>query len=643
MGEQRVRAWQDAEQQRFFTRCLLRDLEALEVMLQQGAIESDTRRVGAEQELFLVDAGLRAAPRALEVLGRVDDSHFTTELALYNLEFNLDPFAFRGDCLARMHAEIDTLLAQVRTAATELGVDVVLTGILPTLRLEDVNLGNMTPNPRYRAINEALSRLRGGAFRFRIKGMDELRLEHDNMMLESCNTSFQVHLQVTAEQFAHYYNIAQLVAAPVLAVAANSPLLFGRRLWRETRLALFQQSIDTRVEDLDERELRPRVSFGSRWVRDSVLDIYQEDVARYRALLGAEDYEDPFAALDEGRPPHLTALRLHAGTIYRWNRACYGISDGRPHLRIENRILPAGPTPADEVANAAFWFGLMHGLAEQVEDVPARMDFDVARSNLLAAARLGLDAQITWLHGRAVPAERLVLDELLPLARQSLLEQGLDRGDVEHYLGIVAERVHSGRTGACWQIRSLEEMKKQPGASLQQALAALVAASIREQREGARPGHEWPLARLEDAGAAFGVHYGTVASFMTRDLFTVHEDELVDLAASVMDWKHIRHVPVEDDQHRLVGLITHRTLLRFFSRVSPEERSVPVSRLMARDPLTVTPDTPTLEAIARMKEHHVSCLPVVRPEGRLVGIVTEQDFMDIAAVLLEQKLREARP
>lgn len=643
MGEQRVRAWRDAEQQRYFTRCLLRDLEALEFMLERGLIESDTRRVGAEQELFLVDRGFRAAPRALDLLERLRDSHFTTELALYNLEFNLDPFLFEGDCLRRMHDDIEGLLGLARREARALGLDVVLTGILPTLRLEDVTLDNMTPNPRYRAINEVLARLRGGAFRFRIKGTDELRLEHDNMMLESCNTSFQVHLQVTPERFAHFYNVAQLVAAPVLAAAANSPLLFGRRLWRETRLALFQQSIDTRAEDLDERELLPRVSFGSRWVEDSVLDIYREDVARFRALLGGENYEDPFEALDAGRAPQLLALRLHTGTIYRWNRACYGISDGRPHLRIENRVLPAGPTPADEVANAAFWFGLMHGLAEELEDVPSRMDFDVARSNLLAAARLGLDAQLTWLHGRAVPAERLILDELLPIARKGLLEQQLVSTDVDTYLGILAERVHSGRTGACWQIRSLEEMKRQPGARLQQALAALVAASIWEQEKGERPGHEWPLACLEDAGAAFGVHYGTVASFMTRDLFTVHQDELVDLAASVMDWKHIRHVPVEDDQHRLVGLITHRTLLRFFTRVSPEERSVPVSELMARDPLTVTPDTPTLDAIALMKKHHVSCLPVVRPDGRLVGIVTEQDFMDIAAVLLEQKLREAHP
>lgn len=637
MGEHQVTACQDGEQLRFFMKCVLRDLQALEEMLARGLIESDKSRVGAEQELFLVDSRRRPAPLALQVLAAADDPHFTTELALFNLEFNLDPFDFRGGCLRSLLRQLEELHGKARAAARRVGGDAVLIGILPTLRKEDLSLEAMTPIPRYRALAEAMGRLRGGEFRLRLKGVDELNVKHDSMMLEACNTSFQVHLQVPAEEFARLYNVAQLVAAPVTAAAVNSPLLFGRRLWRETRLALFQQSVDTRKADLHQREFQPRVSFGTAWVKDSVLEIYREDVARFRALIGSEDYEDPFEALAAGRAPQLFALRLHTGTVYRWNRACYGISDGRPHLRIENRLLPAGPSLVDEVANAAFWFGLVHGAAAEYGDPAERFSFDDARANLLAAARLGLDAQFTWFDGAVLPAAELILGQLLPLARSGLDACGIDPADAERFLAVVRRRVESGRTGACWQLSSLAKMPVE--ASAQAKAAALVEAAIRHQAED-RPGHEWPPAELGEEASVAPEHYATVDSFMTTDIFTVHEDELVDLAASLMDWQHIRHVPVEDDDHRLVGLVTHRALLRHFSRRGSADAQVPVKEIMATDPVTIAAGAPTLEAFHLMRRHKVSCLPVVDERGRLVGIVTDHDFMGIAGKLLERKLQE---
>jgi hypothetical protein len=431
MGEQEVRQQSQREEIRVFLKHLLKDVRAFEHMLEHGLFESDVRRIGAEQELFLVDADWRPAPIATEVLERVNDDHCTTELARFNLEFNLDPLTFGGSCLSDMEGQIVELLAKVRSAALESGGDVVLTGILPTLQKSDLELDNMTPIPRYFALNEAMTRLRGSDYEFFLKGVDEVHLRHDSIMVEACNTSFQVHFQVAPAEFARLYNAAQAITGPVLAAAANSPLLFGKRLWAETRVGLFQQSIDTRRTTPHLREQIPRVSFGRHWVRASALEIFREDIARFRTLISTEVDDDPFEALDRGEPPSLKALRLHNGTVYRWNRVCYGISEGRPHLRVENRILPSGPTPRDEVANAALWFGLVSGVLEEHGDVTRHFNFDDVRTNFFAAAQQGLNAQLAWAGGRLEPASRLILETLIPLARDGLLAGGIDSGDIE--------------------------------------------------------------------------------------------------------------------------------------------------------------------------------------------------------------------
>ncbi len=448
MGDQDVRQESQREEIRVFLKHLLKDVRALEEMLAGDLFESGVRRIGAEQELFLVDHDWRPAPIATQVLAELDEPHFTTELGRFNLEFNLDPLVFGGSCLSDMERQIDELLGRVREAARRCGGAVVLTGILPTINKSDLELEFMTPNPRYFALNEAMTRLRGGDYEFFLKGVDELHLRHDSIMVEACNTSFQVHFQVAPEEFARLYNAAQVATGPVLAAAANSPLLFGKRLWWETRVGLFQQSIDTRRASPHLREQIPRVSFGRHWVRSSVLEIFREDIARFRTLLSTEMDDDPFDAIREGRAPSLKALRLHNSTVYRWNRVCYGISDGKPHLRIENRVLPSGPTPRDEIANAALWYGLVSGLLEEYGDVTRHFNFDDVRANFFSAAQQGLNAQLAWVGGRLAPAGQLILDTLTPLARAGLTAAGIDAGDIDRYLGTVEERVRTGRTGA---------------------------------------------------------------------------------------------------------------------------------------------------------------------------------------------------
>ncbi len=539
MGTQQITEFA-GEQRRRFTRALLADLRALEQMLDDGAIEEGVTRIGAEQEMFLIDGTWHPVNGVLKALDRLKDDHFTTELGLFQLEMNLDPHPFTADCLGRTERQMIELLAKAHRALHQDGATMVLVGILPTLRKSHLGLDSMVPVPRYRALNDAMNAMRGGDYEISIKGVDELRVRHDSVMVESCNSSFQVHLQVGAERFAPLYNLAQALAGPTLAGATNSPLLFGRRLWAETRIALFQQAVDTR-RNVADRVSTPRVTFGERWVRKSVMELFKDNVSRFRTLVGTELDEDPFEALRRGVAPQLKALRLHNGTVYRWNRACYGIMDGKPHLRIENRVLPSGPTVVDEIANAAFWLGLMSELGATIEDVTQLMDFEHAQSNFVNAARQGLGATFTWFEGEELPAPKLILEKLLPLAAAGLDRAGIAHVDRDRYLGVIEKRVATGRTGSRWIIQSLAGMRDHgtPAERLNALTAAIVA-----RQTGNRPVHDWELAHLGEAGG-WRHNYLRIEQYMSTDLYTVQADDPVELAVNLMDWHRVRHIPVE--------------------------------------------------------------------------------------------------
>ncbi|MBX3199038.1 MAG: CBS domain-containing protein [Labilithrix sp.] len=657
-----------------YVRALLSDLRALERMLAEGMFEEGVSTVGAEQEMFLVDRAYNASPTVLELIDKIADPHLTTELGLFNLEMNADPQPLGGAGLARLEAQLTSLYARVKAAAAELDVQPVLTGILPTLARTDLSLDNMVPNPRYLTLNRVMTAAKGDGYDISIKGLDELVAKHDSLMFEACNASFQVHLQsVDPRRFGHDYDIAQLVLAPTLAIGTNSPTLLGKRLWAETRIALFEQSCDIRTRTLHARQDAPRVSFGKGWAtRGGALGIFKENVTRFRPLVGMSVDEDSLRILDEGHVPDLRALRLHCGTIYRWNRACYGVSaSGKPHLRIELRALPSGPSIVDEVANAAFWVGLMRELSCTIEDLPSRMDFDQAQANFYNAARDGLAARFSWLDGEEVIAQPFVLDRLLPIAEAGLARAGVDPDDVQRYLGVVDKRVRSLHTGSRWALRSLADMK--PKGTPGEHLAALVAATIARQ-ETARPVAEWERARLDEMPAR-RTGWAKVSQYMQTDLLIVHPNDPVELAADIMSWERIRHLPVEDETGKLVGLVTSRAVLRHYANLpgvrsesssmlprsessamlprsdsstslladltrlgsTPPPPNVTVGEVMKRDLVTVSPETSTLAAISLMRKHRIGCLPVVK-DGRIVAMVMEEDFMGIAADLLEEKL-----
>ena len=635
MGEHNVEQQFDEKMSQAYMKALLEDLRALEFMIETGRFETGVTRIGAEQEMFLVDRNLRPAPISLEVLDHARDSRLTTEIARFNLEANLTPLPLTGACFGEMERELRELLALVRTSAAGLEADVLLSGILPTLKKSDLTLENLAPIPRYYQLNRGVIGLRGGPFSIHIKGLDEIEISHDNIMMESCTTSFQVHFQTNAAQFASHYNMAQAITSPVLAAAVNSPLLFGHRLWQETRVALFQHSTDARSRMQLARSQPTRVSFGDQWLKSSVVELFHDQISRFRPIMIAQGDEDPFQVLARGGTPLLSALRMHNGTVWRWNRACYGITDGIAHLRIENRALPSGPTAQDEIANAAFFVGLMVALPQAYGEIAKRLSFDDAKENFFAAARHGLDAQFRWLDGKSRSASSLILNDLLPLARAGLKADKVDASDIDKYLGIVEERVRSGRTGARWMLNSLAALNDHEPAEMR---ARTLTATILARQKENKPVHEWKLA-AEGELTDWSQSYQTVGQFMATDLFTVRPDDLVDLAASLMDWRHIRHVPVEDEAGRLVGLVTHRGLLRLLTRGSnaTDGNALTVREIMKPNPTSVSSTTPTLEAIEIMRRAGIGCLPVV-DNNQLVGIVTSYDFLTATASLFKQHL-----
>ncbi len=639
MGELNVRLATDKRDSQLFVKQLLRDMKALERMIAEDWFERGIVRIGAEQELCLVNRHGKPAPINLELIAAAGNPALTTELAKFNLEFNLDPLEFRGDCLRRLENQILELYELVRVHAARLGAEPVMAGILPSIRKFDVAMDNLTPLDRYRALMEALNALRANELELNIRGVDELRIKHDSPLLEGCNTGFQVHLQVHPGEFAELYNIAQLITAPVLAVSAFSPLLFGKRLWYETRVALFQQSVDTRTTSEHLRHQSPRVMFGSRWVNESILEIHREDITRFRVLLSADMDENVFAMLKEGITPKLRALNIHNGTVYRWNRPCYGISpNGKPHLRIENRIMPAGPTIIDEMASAAFWLGLMKGIQQEIGNPAKLISFEQVGHNFLAAARTGITSKFNWIGSKQIGVANLVKNELLPLARIGLTRMDIDEADVSRYLDIIAERAETERTGAQWMLNSFMSLAAERR-SKEDVLRTITSALIKNQREEL-PAHRWELASQDDA-RELEPDSLLVEEIMVTDLYTVQPDDLLELVAELMDWNHIRYVPVENENGELEGLITSRMLLRYFSRKHLEaERKKPVSvrAVMITDPVTVEPEQSFLDVLNLMSTRQIGCVPVVK-KGKLVGIITQADFVNITAGMIKHYVR----
>lgn len=620
MGDQQINILTDKDKQ-IFLRHLINDIEAMEYMVANNMIERGVTRIGAEQEFCLVGSNFRPSMSGPQILAEVDEKHFTAELAKWNLEINLDPQDFKGSCFSAMHSQLDDLLDLARKTAAAHGEKVILSGILPTIRKSELDFKNMTPNPRYKVLDQTMKEQRGEDFNLYIEGVDEVSLTHDSILFEACNTSFQIHLQISPEEFVDRYNWAQMISGPVLAACVNSPILLGKELWSETRIAVFRQSIDVRNTGNYIRERQPRVAFGRGWLKDSPAEIFKDDISQYNLIISGDVGESSMDVLHKGGIPELRAMNLHNGTIYKWNRACYGIGGGVPHLRIENRYIPSGPTSLDEMAATVLWTGLMMGMPDDCKGAwDRKMPFQDVRSNFLKAARNGLGNEFSWC-GKKVGASTLLLDTLIPMAAEGLDKSGLESSEYGPYLKVIEERVRTKQTGSAWIIRSLRKVQSE-GASVDEALLIVTQSMDAQSSEGA-PVHEWTLPN-QSMLVDIPDKYERVDSIMSTDLITVREDDLVLFANRLMKWNDHDTLPVENIRGRVVGLLSIEDVNR--QKASDEDDDIAlVKDWMHDDIVIIGPESSIDKAKKALKLNDSQCLPVVK-HGSLVGVVTKSDI-----------------
>lgn len=433
-----------------------RNLDVFARMLREARFDTDDPMTGLELELNLVDDAGDPALKNAEVLEAIANPDFQTELGQFNIEINVAPAKLREGGLLRFEEDLRNSLNDAEARSEEVGAHQVMVGILPTLAEGHMSVSSISANPRYKLLSEQILQARGEDISINISGRERLSTTADSILPEAACTSTQFHVQTSPAQFASYWNAAQAIAGVQLAVAANSPYLLGKELWRETRIPLFEQATDTRSEELKAQGVRPRVWFGERWIT-SVFDLFEENVRYFPALLPILDEEDPLDVLEAGGTPSLHELRLHNGTIYRWNRPIYDVVGDTPHLRVENRLLAAGPTVADTIANAAFWFGLVRHLAEGQRPLWSQMSFSAAEENFQIAAERGIDAQVYWPGVGQVRATELVLRRLLPMAHEGLAAWGVPADQRDRYLGIIEGRCLGTTNGAEWFVQQMRE------------------------------------------------------------------------------------------------------------------------------------------------------------------------------------------
>lgn len=495
MGEKVVAAGFDLADRRKYRRKLHECLEALARLSAEKRFDRPKNLMGLEIELNL--AGADGMPRMMnaEVLQRIASRDFQTELAMFNLEVNIAPHRLSGRVFDQLAEELRTGLGYAHRKAHEVDAGIVMIGILPTITREDLVSANLSDVDRYMLLNDQMVAARGEDFVLDIEGVERLSCTSASIAPEAACTSVQLHLQVTPDRFADVWNAAQAVAAVQVAIGANAPFVFGRELWRESRPPLFQQATDVRPPELQAQGVRPRTWFGERWV-DSAYELFAENLRFFPPLLPVCDDEEPLRVLDDGGVPRLAELTLHNGTVYRWNRPVYGLADGVPHLRVENRVLPAGPTVTDVIANSAFYYGLVRALAEDARPVWRRLPFEAAAENFAVACRHGIDAELHWprpVRGGGitrVPVVKLVRDELLPLAAAGLDAWNVEPADRDHYLGVIEERCRRRVNGASWQVDTYHRAVE-AGLGREAALAAMTRRYSELMHQG-EPVHLWP-------------------------------------------------------------------------------------------------------------------------------------------------------
>ncbi len=490
VGEQVAAKTFTREDRQRYRRKVRACLDVFARMLSESKFHPERRSFGMEIELNLTDDGGDPAMVNAAVLEAIADPSFQTELGQFNVEINIPPRLLEGDVFSDLERDARASLNHAEERARTVGAHMMIIGILPTIGAQHLHADSFSSNPRYALLNEQIFAARGEDLEISIAGVERLSTYAETIAPEAACTSVQLHQQVDPEAFARHWNAAQAIAGVQLAVAANAPFFYGKELWRETRIALFEQATDTRPEELKVQGVRPRVWFGERWIT-SIFDLFEENVRYFPALLPLCEDEDPLEMLERGDVPNLRELRLHNGTIYRWNRPIYDVVRDQPHLRVENRVLPAGPTVADILANAALYYGLLRVIADEERPVWSQMSFSAAEENFHAGARDGIDARLYWPGLGEVPAAELVLRRLLPLAHEGLRQSGVNCADADRLLGIIERRCVTLRNGASWQSEVFHHFYEDRALDRAEALRQMTK-RYRDHMHSNEPVHAWP-------------------------------------------------------------------------------------------------------------------------------------------------------
>ena len=614
MGDFKVRPIRDKTDRSRMYQYAIKDIEAFENMWRDNAFVKYPIKIGAEQELCLADKNFNPSKSALTLLDSIDDSHYTNELGLFNLEINLDPIELSGKCFSITEEELLRLLKKGKQKARTIDEKIVMTGILPTISPEHLKFEYMTPIPRYETISKMLRDIRGDHFEIYLQGVDELIASLGSVLFEACNTSFQLHLQIKPQEFVDKFNWSQMIAGPVLSACTNSPILFGRELWAETRIALFKQSLDTRSSKNHLRKKLSRVYFGDNWLVDSPVNLWKNELMRFPLLLTSDNLKDSMKILNQGKIPNLRAIRLHNGTTYTWNRLCYGPGE-KAHLRIECRYLPAGPSALDEISNFAFWVGLMNACPETWSNDIKNISFKDVKDNFVRSARNGLSTVINW-YGKNIAAKSLLLDTLLPLAHQGLEKLNIDPLDIKKYLGVIEQRVRKEITGSEWLIKNFRSFSKKSNFSKQELVAQMI-----YYQDSNTPVHQWKINTQDKlVSKATTKHLDqTVGNLMSTDIYSVNEDVSIELAKKIMDWNNIHHLPVENLEGNLVDTITDGLLKKTVSHAKF------ASEIMIKNVYSVGRDTSIKTLQDMFTQHRISGLPVVYKQ-KLIGMITKNDI-----------------
>ena len=618
MGDFRVRAINNKTDRHRMYEYALKDIKAFNILWDEGLLNDGPIHVGAEQELCLVNEHFLPSKSALKVLDLINDEHYTNELGLFNMEINLDPAKLEGSCFSQQEHTLLNLLDLGRKSAAELNEEILMAGILPTLGLKHLDFDYMTPIPRYQTLSKMLHSIRGSDFEIYLQGVDDFMLSLGSVLFEACNTSFQLHLQMKPSEFVDRFNWAQMISGPVLAASANSPLLFGRELWAESRIALFKQSLDTRNSKNHLRKKIPRVYFGEQWLKNSPIELWKNELIRFPLIITSDDLTDSLETIKRGDIPDLRAIRLHNGTTYTWNRLCYGPGKS-PHIRIECRYIPAGPSAVDEIANFVFWVGLMYSMPDNWSDMTREINFKSVKSNFVKAARTGIESVFNW-KGKRISAKELILDELLPNAEEGLSKLGINSDDSKKYLSIIEKRITKDQTGSQWIIDSFRKLSKKHGQNI--AKQEIVAQMIEYQKQNV-PVHTWDKqisSYMLDIIDNEEIEYNA-GHYMSTSIHAVQEDSSLELVKAIFKWKNIHHLPVEDKEGKLSGIITDGLV----KKESVENKNVYAEDIMNKAVISVNKDTKIEEVVTTLKENNLSGVPVVRNE-KLVGIITRNDI-----------------